>query len=220
MKTGERANDALRRGMGRVGATIGTWCDAYRARGPGPAVDGANRFLRLQAAFVPASGKPPGFGLTMWHGMFDAAYTRVGDYIVRDDSRAGAADGGVWFVASQEALSPVLCVRATRVVDIARPAGAALSGVNGYGGVTREAAEPLLTGWPVALVAAGGGGTASADLPSDVPAGSWQVLLPFLPGVVPRNGDVISDDLGRSAVIATAELTAAGWRLVARQAVG
>lgn len=217
MTQGARISDAVRRGMGRAAMAIGAWCDAYRPTGAGSPLDVANRFLRLQAAFAPAAGKVPAFGATAWIGTFDAAYTRVGDFIVRPRSSADVPDGGIWFIAAQEPMQPVLCVRAARMIDILRPAGAAQLGVNGYGGVAREAAEPVLTQWPASLVSAGAGGP-GVGLPSGAPSGGWQILLPSTAGVVLRNGDIVVDDLGRNAVIGSAELTAMGWRLQARQA--
>ena len=219
MKRGARIADAMRRGAGRAARVVGAWCDAYRAHGTGDPLAPANRFMKLQVAFAPpgAGARPPEYGAAGWWGVFDAAYTRAGDYLVRRESRPEAGDGGVWFIAAQEPMLPVLCVRATRVIDVARPPGATVSGVNSYGGVARTSAVPLLSQWPVSLLASGGLGIASADLPADVPAGSWQVLLPAC-GVTLLNGDLVSDDLGRSGVVTSAELTAMGWRLLVKQA--
>jgi hypothetical protein len=211
--SGHRHADALNRGFGAAARAVGTWCDAFRPRGASAPLAPANRFLRLPVSFGPPSERwrTPEYGGVVWWGSFDAAYTRVGDYLRR-------GDGAIWFIAAQEMLQPVLCVRAVRTLDVARPAGAAQLGVNDYGGVSLSATTPLLTGFPAAVL---GAGMASADdggLPSDVPAGSWQVLLPAAAGVVLRNGDVITDDLGRTAIVAAAEVTQLGWRLQARQA--
>jgi len=217
--TGAAIADAMRRGAGRMGSALGAWCDAYRPDGPHQPLAAANRFMKLQAFFEPPGRRahPPEYGAAGWWGSFDAAYTRPGDYLVRRESRPGAGDGGVWFIAAQEPMLPVLCVRASRVVDIARPPGATVSGVNSYGGVARTTAVALLSQWPASVLAAGGQGLAPADLPADVPAGSWQVLLPAA-GVTLLNGDLVSDDLGRSGVVTSAELTAMGWRLQVKQA--
>ena len=45
-----------------------------------------NRFLRLRAAFTAPDGRfarPNGYGDALWYGIFDAAYTRPGDYLVQ-----------------------------------------------------------------------------------------------------------------------------------------
>ncbi|MCX7382774.1 MAG: hypothetical protein NT133_15460 [Alphaproteobacteria bacterium] len=203
MTRGAVLNDRMHRAMGRAASVSGVWCDAYRPHGAGPALDPANRFLRLPAYFAPHH--------SVWHGIFDAAYTQVGDYIVQDDAV-------IWFVAAQDPLQPLICIRTNRLADISRPAGATRPGVNDYGGVAKETSAPLLTQWPASILAGGGSGAASAGLPADVPGGSWQIMLPSLAGVVLRSGDIVRDDLGRTAVVSSAELSATGWRLVARQA--
>jgi hypothetical protein len=54
-------------------------------------------------------------------------------------------------------------------------------------------------------------------LPGDVRDAWWAILLPFVPGVVLRSGDLISDDLSRRYIISSAELTDLGWRITCQQ---
>jgi hypothetical protein len=220
MKPAERVNDALRRGLGRVGRASGAWCNVYRPRGKSAALAPANRVLRMQAAFGPPGEgwRTPSYGGALWWGYFDAAYTQAGDYILREETKPGARDGGIWFIAAQEPMLPLLCVRATRMIDIARPAGATQQGVNNYGGIAKTYSTPLLTQWPAAIMAAGTTGTTSDSLPSDISGGSWSILLPAHHATTLRTGDIVTDDLGRTAILATTELTQLGWRALARQA--
>lgn len=207
-----RVQDAIYRGMGRAGLVVGDWCELFRPEGGEAPLAATRRVLRLMAAFTAPDGrfaKPPTHGQVYWHGLFDAAYSRPGDYMRR-------ADGAVWFVAAQPALHPVLCVRANRVIDVTRPQAAAPPGVVPYGGAA--AAQAVLTAWPVAMVRSGGGGLGEASLPEALSAGSWTVLLPAVPGVMLREGDRVSDDLGRLGVVAQAELSEPGWRLLVRRA--
>lgn len=211
----------IQRGLGRAAMTLGDWCDAYRPDGAGDPLDVRHRFMRLQASFsLPGTPfmSPAGYGQATWWGVFDAAYTRAGDYIVRPESRRGAADGGVWFVAAQQPLLPVLCVRASRVVTLARPQAPGAPGVNGYGGVSLATATKLLTEWPASMMSMRGDGLDRAGLPADAADGSWHVLLPAPYGVVLRSGDLMTDDIGRTGVVVAAELTDLGWRLLVKQA--
>jgi hypothetical protein len=217
----DRLVDVIQRSLGRAAHAVGSWCDAYRAAGKDHPLAVANRFMKLQAAFSPPDAgfaRPVGYGQAVWWGLYDAAYTRVGDFLVRPASAPGQTDGGVWFVAAQQPMLPVLCVRATRVVDFARPAAAASAGLNGYGGVTAQNTQDLALGWPASVLASGSGGVGGADLPSGAPPGNWDVLLPAIPGIGLRNGDVMRDDLGRSGVVSSAEKTDLGWRLLVKQA--
>ena len=190
-----RAQDAVYRGLGRAGRAVGEWCEVFRPDGPLLPLASRCRVLRMPAAFSAPDGRfarPVGHGQVYWHGVFDAAYTKVGDYIRR-------GDGAVWFIAAQQALMPVLCVRASPVVEVRRQAGPERPGLAPYGGLVAGGAEVLLRGWPAGVVAASG---ASA------------LLLPALSGVVLRPGDLVDDDLGRGGVIAQAELSELGWRLL------
>ncbi len=217
----DRLQDLIRRGLGRAARSVGSWCDAYRPSGTTDPLDPTNRFMRLRASFVLQDmryNKPIGYGDPSWAGIFDAAYTSPGDYLVRAESRPGASDGGTWFIAAQSQYLPVLCIRTTRIVSASRPAAPAAGGVNGYGGVTLAAATPLLVGWPASMRAAGAAGIDQADLPADAPPGAWSVLLPPMPNVSLRTGDLLTDDLARTSVISSAELTDLGWRLLVKQA--
>jgi hypothetical protein len=209
--------DIIRRGVGRGAAAAGGWCDAYRPHGPYDPLASANRFLRLPVILAPPGGftQPVGYGAAVWTAQFDAAATRPGDYLVRPEAQG--EERAVWFIAAQQALLPVLCVHATRIVAFHRPAPQSAIGINPYGGVLRGGAIPLASGWP-ASVLTGGAGLDPANLPADATPGGWSVLLPPLGGVVLRAGDLMTDDLARTGIVAAAERTDLGWRLQVRQA--
>lgn len=205
--------DLIHRGLNTAARAIGTDTYAFRPSGPVRPLDPVNRFLRMQAAFSPHDGKftqPAKYGDALWYGVFDAAYTRPGDYLVQDES--------VWFVAAQQRLLPVLCVLTNRVVSFSRPAAPLATGVNDYGGIIAGTNLPLLTDWPASVLGTKSGGRPETNLPSDVVVPDWNVLLPAVSGVLFLPSDRISDDLGRHAVVTSAELTDLGWRLTARQA--
>jgi hypothetical protein len=209
--------DTIRRGIGRAAAVAGAWCDAYRPAGATDPLAPGNRFLRLPAIFSPPSGlgQPAGYGAATWTGLFDSAMTRPGDYIVRTD---GAGERETWFIAAQQYLLPVLCVRVTRVVAFHRAAAPSGIGANPYGGVLRGTATQLAAGWPASVLNGGGAGLDLADLPADAAPAVWSVLLPPIDRVQFRNGDLMTDDLGRTGIVAAAERTDLGWRLQVKQA--
>jgi hypothetical protein len=214
--------DSIRRGLGRAAAAAGAWCDAYRPHSAHTPLASGNRFLRLPAIFSPASGfsQPVGYGVASWTGLFDAATTRPGDILVRPPpahEAGGAAEGGIWFIAAQQPLLPVLCVRATRMVSFHRPAPPSALGLNPYGGVLRGTALPLATDWPASVLNGGGGGLDLGELPADAAPAAWAVLLPPSLHVALRATDLMADDLGRAGVVAAAERTDLGWRLQVRQ---
>jgi hypothetical protein len=214
--------DIIRRGVGRGAAAAGVWCDAYRPHGAHEPLASANRYLRLPVILAPPSGfaQPAGFGASAWTGQFDAATTRPGDYLVHHAGHGlgfGESGGGVWFIAAQQALLPVLCIRATRMVSIHRAAEPSAIGVNPYGGALRGTGPTLATGWPASVLSGGGAGLDPGDLPTDAAPGAWTVLLPPIPRLVLRAGDAMTDDLHRTGIVAGAERTDLGWRLQVKQ---
>ena len=208
-----RLTDRVHRGLNAAARAVGADTDAYRPSGASDPLAPTNRFLRLRAAFSASDGRfahPNSYGQALWYGIFDAAYTRPGDYLTQAD--------GVWFIAAQQRLLPVLCVETNRVVSFFRAAAPSSRGVNKYGGSTTTNNRPLLTNWPASVLGASGRGQPTADLPGDTSVPYWTVLLPAVPGVVLLPSDLMSDDLGRNAVVSGAELTELGWRVTVRQA--
>src|SRR5208282_2939852 len=196
-----RLQDRISWGLNVAARSIGAPTDAYRPSGALEPLRPANRFLRLHVAFSNVHGgfeRPNTYDHALWNGIFDSAYTRVGDYLVQHS--------GTWFIAAQQPLMPVLCVRADRIVSFTRPAAPTASGVNTYGGITAATNTPLLTNWPASVQAASLAGVPSADLPGDSSVSHWTVLLPAQPGVVLLVSDLMTDDLGRNAVVSSAEL--------------
>jgi hypothetical protein len=55
-------------------------------------------------------------------------------------------------------------------------------------------------------------------LPTDQVVPYWNILLPAIARIVLSPGDLITDDLNRTAVIAGSELTDLGWRISAKMA--
>src|SRR5574340_1685809 len=141
--------DRIRWGMNVAARATGARADAYRPRGCSDPVAAENRYLRLHTTFTGVDGRwkhANAYGSTLWYGIFDAAYTQPGDYLVRPD--------GTWFIAAQQALLPVLCVQSNRVVSFTRPGAPSATGANAYGGVTADTILPLLPNWPASVITA------------------------------------------------------------------
>jgi len=204
--------DRVNLGLNIAARFVGTSTDAYRPSGASDPIAPGNRFLRLTAAFTAPDGRfsrPNAYGTALWYGVFDAAYTRPGDYLVQD--------AGTWFVAAQQPLLPVLCVSTNRIVSFWRPAAPLRTGVNEYGGATTSTSTPLLNNWPASVLGVAGGGRIDSGLPVDMSTTSWAILLPSCPHIILHPSDLMTDDLNRNAVVTATELTDLGWRITARQ---
>jgi hypothetical protein len=149
--------DRVYRGLNAAARAIGAETDAYRPSTTAEPLAAENRFLRLRAAFTAQDGRfahPNTYGEALWYGIFDAAYTRPGDYLVQAEA--------VWFIAAQQRLLPVLCVQTNRVVSFSRPAAPSSTGANRYGGMTTINSQPLLNNWPASVLGISSRGHPSA----------------------------------------------------------
>lgn len=199
--------DRLSRGMGAAARVLGAQYDLMRPRDAVAPTRPELRLLRLSAAFDggnPGYGRPRGYDRAL-RGTFDSAYVAVGDYLV--------GPRGVLFVALLPPLHRPLCVLTNAVLDLVRPGGAALPGLNPYGGVGPGGFDTLLQGWPAQVLLGGAG--RPGGLPGDGALSEHSVLLPKLP-VAPQGGDVLRDGSGRRFVVNAAELAEPGWRISAR----
>jgi hypothetical protein len=210
---GRKLQDRLYFGLGRSARYVGQWADAFRPIGPLNPMDKQNRYLRLPAAFLARRGgdtRANVYGEPLWHGVFDASYTRPGDYIVLDSR--------VFFVASQEPLLPVLCVRANRTISVTRPNAQGNPAANSYGGYTSGGSTILMERWPASVLAGDRTGATIAALPINLGVPFLSVLVPSMAKIILTPGDLVVDDLGRMAVITGSELTNLGWRIIAKLA--
>ena len=205
----DRIDDIIQRGRGLAAIAVGAMHDLHRPNGTASPLQGATAIMRMPALFMPSSSRMLAYGHPLFEAAFDASYTQPGDYLVGPQFS--------WFVASQAPLLPVLCVKVLRTVNVSRAIATPAVGLGAYGGLRRDWLQPVLSDWPVSMVAHGSG-LDRADLPADASLGGWSVLFPVLPSVVLRTGDLVGDDLGRSGVVSSVELSDYGWRVLVRQA--
>ena len=209
----KQLQDRIHLGLGKTARFLGSAADAYRTTNTSQPLDKQNRFLRLPAWFTPANNSVGGtnsYGQPLWHGVFDASYTQIGDYLVLHTK--------IYFIAAQEPLLSVLCVLTNRTITISRPSHQALPAANLYGGYMLGASTPLISGFPACVLGDNKSSSPLANLPTDQALASWYVLLPAPAGVAINPGDLVTDDLGRNAVVTGSELTSLGWRINAKMA--
>ena len=205
---GTRLQSLLVRGAGITALHVGTPYLGHRPASPEAPLSAAAQYGPIMAAFDTTSGRfhrPSVVAESVWVGVFDASVTAAGDYLT------GAA--GTFFIATQPALLPPVCILTNRTLSLSRPGAPAQVGVNRYGGVSRALQTALLAGWPGSVTDASG---AAPGLPGEQRFAAWSVRLPALP-VDPQAGDMLGDDLGHSYVVVAAGQTDGFWQLAARQ---
>ncbi len=122
----------------------------------------------------------------------------------------------VYFIGSQDPLLPVLCIRTNRTISISKPRMQTNPAGNAYGGYTAINSSPLLDRWPASVLNESKSSASITGLPTDQLIPYWTVLIPASSGVNLSSGDVITDDLGRTAFISGSELSDLGWRINAK----
>lgn len=208
----QRIDDRIAWAGNRIARHIGMQTDAFRPSGNAQPLALKNRYLRLPAAFSTtptAFGQVAGYGSSICYGHFDASYTRTGDYLVQDDR--------TYFIASQERLQPVLCVRTNASLTIRRSQPTSAIGSNGYGGSPTEGVLVVLQAWPASVLGMATGGTSQAGLPVDMTLPQWTVLMPAYTGSQILSGDTVTDGAALKATVVSAEQSMLGWRLTVRQ---
>lgn len=155
--------------------------------------------------------KPNKYGKPTWFALLDGTQTKPGDYLV------GSA--GTWFIAAQQPLLPILAVQCNRTLTFYRPQTQQQFGAVGtYEGNTVATQTKLANGWGASVLQGTKGERNEVSLPGDVRMPWWIILVPNMPGVTLRSGDLIDDDIARRYVISSAEQTDLGWRITAQQA--
>jgi len=206
---GVAVQDRFSKGMGAAARVLGMPYDLYRPHGVDEPLSAERRVLRLFAAFDlgdPGYRRPRGYERGL-RGTFDSDSTRVGDYL--------RGPRGVIFIAMLPPLQRPLCVMANDTVDVLRPEGPDLAGLNGYGGVREPRLRSVLRGWPASLLSSGG--DKPGTLPDDGGLGGWSVLMPPTPAEI-SGSDLIRNRNGRRFIVRSAERSDLGWRLNVREA--
>ncbi len=208
----QRIDDRIAWAGNRVARHIGTPADAFRPVGPLMPLAPKNRYLRLPAVFSTSPvnfGQVAGYGSSICYGHFDSSYTRPGDYLVQSNR--------TYFIASQERLHPILCVRTNATLTIKRSQPTSLIGSNGYGGTPIDGMLLVLHAWPASVLGMSTGGTSQAGLPVDVVLPQWTVLMPSYAESQVLSGDTVSDGATLKGTVVSSEHTMLGWRLTVRQ---
>ncbi|MCB8880408.1 hypothetical protein ACELLULO517_09205 [Acidisoma cellulosilytica] len=209
--------DRVARGLGQAAQRIGDPYDVFRPKSAFSPLSPDNRILRLPVAIHGEDKdwhRGARYGQPLWFAVLDTGYTQPGDYLTGPD--------GIFFIASQPALLPTVCVQTNSTITLSRAEGANTIGVNAYGGVEMPNQGPVLVDWPASMLVEASGSRNAGALPGEPGPASWTILLPALPAAEMtdlRADDLVRDATGLTAVITAVERSPLGWRLTAVQAV-
>lgn len=151
-------------------------------------------------------GRPNKYGKPTWYALVDGTDLQVGDYFIGPQ--------GTFFIAAMQPLLPILVVECNRTINIYRPQTLTGIGAQDYGGTTDANLTLLAGNRPCSILQGTKGEKSEANLPGDVRAAWYAILLPES-GIVIDPDDIIEDDLGRRYAVSSTELSDLGWRLSA-----
>lgn len=230
MTTPAQIQAKVYRGYAIAAKKVGTTTVVYRPTSPVAPMDEGNIVAVTPAAFdnspLFAFTAPAIYGRPLRYALIDGALLQVGDLLAQPTPDNPAADalgtpaaltGTTYFVASMDALSPIMCVLCNRMVTLTSSAAPVELGVNPPGGREDGTDTVMMSGWPASVLQGTKGENSTARLPGDTRVAWWLILMPYWPGILFHMGDSVRDNLGRKYEISSAELTAFGWRLTAAQ---
>lgn len=196
-------------GYGKAASFLGAPYKQYRPIDPLDPLGNLLSTIMADFDIAPtfAHKAPSQYGKPLYYGLYDGTNVSIGDYLVE------ATGNNTFFVANMEPNKPPLCVSCNRVLTISRKQLQAV-GPNYYGGESGNSV-PLMSGWPGSELQGVRGEKGPANLPGDTRLPWANFLMPAFSGLTIEMADQITDDLGRTYTISSAELTELGWRFTA-----
>lgn len=208
-------SNRIYKGYGKAATRIGYLTDIYRPVNAFNPLQYGNKIASINASFNAETmlyNRPNKYNHPTWFGVFDGTQTKVGDYLTNPQD-------GTFFVAAMQQALPILMVQTNRTINVLRPQQQTGVGAVGYNADTVATETQIMTGWPASVLLSHKGEISQGKLPGDTRSPWWVVLMPAVPGVIVRHGDIMSDDLNRRYVCASVELTDLGYRIIAEQSV-
>lgn len=202
-------------GYAKAALRIGYMTDVYRPVNAFNPLSLGNKITSINASFNAESmtyNRPNKYAHPTWFGVFDGSKTKVGDILTN-------AQDGTYYVAAQQTALPILLVQTNRTINVLRPQQQTGVGAVNYNGDTVATETQIMTGWPASVLIGTKGEKSQVSLPGDTRSPWWAILMPAVPGVNIRHGDILTDDLNRRYVCASVELTDLGYRMTAEQSV-
>lgn len=193
-----QAQPAINYGYGIVGSLLGDPMDRYTASTANNPISDINHqdVIFCMIAFDPAFRlvKPREYKSTQMYGSYDRTFTSVGDYLI-DQS-----NGNIYFINSQESLTPNGVILCTATLTFYRPTAQIIGGyrgngyvnkdLNSYGGNSDNLGDLLAANWPVSMILGTKGERAQVNIPNETRIPWYVVKMPVIPNVSLQTDDL------------------------------
>ena len=201
----------IQKGYTKVGKYIGAVYTVYRAQGPHDPISPANVVTQTNAA-IDVSAKmtwprPAVFGQSEpdAYGAFDTTGINPGDYFVGPQ--------GTFFLHDIEAFVAYHMTWCNTTVSVFRSEAPDFSDAPYMADAVLQDVA-LAQNWPANVILTGRHERTSLDLPGDAKTGYFMARLPVSFPVQVRQNDRLQEPDGGVFLVAAAELTPLGWRLM------
>jgi hypothetical protein len=146
-------------------------------------------------------------GNAVYQLIIDGSVIQQFDYLVYPKA--------TFYVDKRDPIAPVNGFLCNRIVNINRPIASYSPGGNSYGGYETDNILQIMLQAPISVLEHGKGIPNSFNLPLDTKSPRYILMIPALPGVELRIGDLIDDDRNVRLAITNVELTEFGFRCLA-----
>jgi len=201
--------DRVDYGYGKAALKIGETVTIYRPSSginpiSGPNVVGVT-YLSYNVDWSYMKANKPGNAI--YQLIIDGHLIQPFDYLVYSKA--------TFYVDEREPIAPVNGVLCNRIVNITRPIADYSPGANPYGGYEKNNILTIMESAPISVLQKGRGSTNAYKLPLDTKSPGYILMVPALPGVELRIGDLIDDDRGVRIALTNVEKSEFGFRCLA-----
>lgn len=200
--------DKIYFGYGKAAQKIGQEADIFRSsNGINPIASGnliGQTFLSQNVVW--SYEKANKYGNAVWQLVVDGRDIQVFDYLITDSF--------TFFVIGMQPLLPILGVECNRTVSIVRPTKPRTPGANDYGGYEIADVLTIALNLPISALSGGRMENNQFKLPLDTRSPSFTLLIPNLPEIDLRIGDLVDDNRGVRLALTSVELTDFGYRCI------
>ncbi len=200
-------------GYGKAAIRLGVTHAVYRSPNGVNPIQAANQ-LASQLIGIDADysyEKAKKYGDPTWQMLpEDGLSLQNYDYIVGPSVTYYIAD-----IASDERLSPPICVECNATLNLFDPINTLAPGANNYQQLGKG--TPILLNCPASILQHTRMATNNMKLPSSVPLPYYNIYLPDFDDVIIKTGQILTDNTGRKFAVLSAERTKKnlGFRIIA-----
>ncbi len=207
-------------GLSKAASILGINVKLYRATdSTGPYENG---YLFDTLCLFDSAASLSGTSPLIWGHKFafaaiNTSASKCGDYlVVQSDTELPSYPQDTYFIARIELTRPILVVLTNEVISIFESDVSSDDksvGLRPPEGPTWKSDRIIAENWPVSMLKSGTGNRPASRLGTDIPSGSFEILMPAIPNVTLHQGLRVKTSHGVAYHIYSVEMTTFGTRI-------